>query len=340
MRPKRRQLKNHLNPKNKRYLEILIGSLTILMPPSYPQSFSRPKRSLSQNFLSDVSILARIAGCTPLAGRAVVEIGPGRGGLTRAILACRPASLLLLERDDDLADACAQAFSTTEEIQVHGPPLGQVPEAPSMPSAPSTPSSTTPPPQVEVRHVDALDYLDRYATIAYATPGTVLIGNIPYHLSSPLIVQALTCNPGPSELVFCVQREFAERLVSPISTAHTTRPTPPNPLSLLVELSCHAARMAFGIPAGAFFPVPKVDSCVIHLSLRPERELEHQSKLVSLIRAGFSHPRKKLSSNLTQAGYTGVDTSLSATRLDSMVRPHMLSLFDWRALHEALDASL
>ncbi|MBN1772013.1 MAG: ribosomal RNA small subunit methyltransferase A [Deltaproteobacteria bacterium] len=153
-------------------------------PPDDPRAVLRslglrPRRSLSQSFLTDRGKLERIAAAAvPDGSWSVVEIGPGTGALT-AELARRAARVLAVEADPDLAAAAAAAFSDR--------------------------------PHVEIRHGDARN-LD-LATLDLPRPLAVA-GNIPYHLTGLLLRAALDADPPPDRVVFLVQLEVAARLVA------------------------------------------------------------------------------------------------------------------------------
>lgn len=135
-----------------------------------------PKKSLGQHFLSDPRILARIAeALSPVAGETVLEIGPGRGTLTAALVS-RVSRLVAIEKDRELVPVLREKF-----------------------------------PQVEIVEGDALE-LD-WHVIAGPGPRSV-IGNIPYYITSPLIDKALA-PPRPRTIVFLVQKEVADRVAAP-----------------------------------------------------------------------------------------------------------------------------
>lgn len=153
-------------------------------PPDDPRTVLRslglrPRRSLSQSFLTDRGKLERIAAAAaPDPAWSVLEIGPGTGALT-AELARRAARVLAVEADPDLAAATAAAFADR--------------------------------PHVEIRHGDARE-LD-FGALDLPRPRTVA-GNIPYHLTGLLVRAALDADPPPDRVVFLVQLEVAERLAA------------------------------------------------------------------------------------------------------------------------------
>jgi 16S rRNA (adenine1518-N6/adenine1519-N6)-dimethyltransferase len=178
------------------------------------------KKHLGQHFLSDPRILGRIADAlAPERGDTVLEIGPGPGGLTTA-LAKRVSRLVVIERDRELVPALHARF-----------------------------------PGITIVEGDALE--EDWHALAGGRPALV-IGNIPYNITSPLIDKALL-PPRPRRIVFLVQKEVAERVVAAPGGSEY------GALSIGVQTVARAERL-FTVPAGAFSPRPKVDSAVLRLS--------------------------------------------------------------------------
>ncbi|HSM18526.1 MAG TPA: 16S rRNA (adenine(1518)-N(6)/adenine(1519)-N(6))-dimethyltransferase RsmA [Gemmatimonadales bacterium] len=184
----------------------------------------RAKRELGQHFLSDPSILRRIvAALNPDRGDVVLEIGSGQGSLTSVLLE-RVDHVIAVERDRDLVPGLRQDFPSATIIQG-----------------------------------DALD-LDWHA-LATGRPFLV-VGNIPYQITTPLIDKALT-PPRPARIVFLIQREVAERLTAtPGTKAYGA-------LTIGVQAMAQVERL-FRVPAGAFHPPPQVQSAVVRLTPRRE----------------------------------------------------------------------
>ena len=180
---------------------------------------SRPKKRLGQHFLSDPRILRRIADALdPSASDTVLEIGPGTGALTAELIG-RAGRVVALEKDRDLLAGLSARF-----------------------------------PSLTLVHADALD-VDWHAV---AGAGALIIGNIPYNITSPLLDKALA-PPRPPRIVFLMQQEVAERIAAEPGTAAY------GALTVGVRAVARAERL-FGVPAGAFHPPPKVDSAVLRLT--------------------------------------------------------------------------
>jgi 16S rRNA (adenine1518-N6/adenine1519-N6)-dimethyltransferase len=254
----------------------------------------RAKRRLSQHFLSDPRLLARIADALePGPGDTVLEIGPGPGGLT-AVLAERAGRLVALEKDRELVPALRARF-----------------------------------PRAEIIEADALkaDWHE------LAGPRFLVAGNIPYNITSPLIDKALE-PPPPARIVFLVQKEVAERVTAVAGTAAY------GALSVGVQAVARAERL-FTIPAGAFFPRPKVDSAVLRLTplAQPLVTASEQPAFRRLVVGIFGFRRKQLLRGLRElTGWEAerVGGILSRTGLESDVRPEVLSPAEFATLLRAL----
>ncbi len=217
-----------------------------------------PKRSLSQNFLVNRSLAARIVQEARIArGETVIEVGPGRGALTRGLVEQveeQEGRLILVELDDELAADLSRRFQENA--------------------------------RVEVLHRDIL--LLSLAEITSSPADLKVIGNIPYHLTSPILFHLLS-QPRPREILVMVQREVADRILAePGSREYGA-------LTVGVR-SVAGVERVLSVHAGSFRPRPKVDSTVIRLRpFSPARlEVEEEARLRELTRALFQWRRKQL----------------------------------------------
>jgi 16S rRNA (adenine1518-N6/adenine1519-N6)-dimethyltransferase len=223
----------------------------------------RAKKSLGQNFLLDLNLTGRIARAAgPLAGVNVLEIGPGPGGLTRALIA-QGAHVLAVERDE-------RAIAALEEIAQHCPG------------------------RLEIVAGDALTFDAR----ARLTAPARIVANLPYNIATALLVTWLTVEPWPpwyDRLVLMFQREVAERITAaPGSKAYGR-------LSVLAGWRTKA-RILFDIAPSAFVPPPKVTSSLVELIPRAEPLPCDSRALQRLTEAAFGQRRKMLRQSLKSLG--------------------------------------
>lgn len=155
-----------------------------------------------------------------------------------------------------------------------------------------------------------------------------VVANLPYYITSAVIRHLLEANPAPDVLVLTVQKEVAERMVA----------QPPNMslLALGVQFYC-TGKIVAKIPAGAFYPVPKVDSAVVRLDRRKEPVAANVSAeaFFEVARAGFSQPRKQLRNSLAAGMHISsaeVEVWLGRAGIDPKRRAETLTLGEWAVL--------
>lgn len=285
----------------------------------------KPKKSLGQHFLSDVGILGRIADALDLSpGETVLEIGPGRGDLTRQLL-IRGAKVVAIEKDERLA--AALTGNVTRET-------GNVTR--------ETGSVTRETGNVRVVEGDALE-IDWHPLVRdtfpvsrfpfpdsrFPFPDFAVIGNIPYNITSPLLEKALT-PPLPSRIVFLVQKEVADRIAAPPGSRTY------GALSVGIQATCKVEKL-FVVKAGAFRPPPKVDSAVIRLTPleQPLVPVEQGRAFRRFVVAAFGQRRKQLRNVIAAAVSRQPDAvaeGLVALGIDPKARPETLSPSDFARL--------
>lgn len=256
----------------------------------------RAKKSWGQNFLKDDSVLARIAAETKVGtGEPVLELGAGMGALTHHLL-MRGARVTAVERDRDMVPLLRENLSAAGDLTI-----------------------------LEANAAE----LDYAALSAAAGRSLTVAGNLPYQLSSRILVSLADAAEHVARVVVLVQREVAERLVAPPGDRTFGL------LSVLVQRS-FSGRIAFEVPPHAFHPPPKVHSAVVALQRKPERLIaELDTKLVAVARAGFSARRKTLKNALM--GGLGIDgpsaeALLARAGIDAGRRAETVSLEEWGRL--------
>jgi len=221
-------------------------------------------KGLGQNFLLDLNLTARIVRAAGgLEGATVIEVGPGPGGLTRALLAAGARKVVAIERDE----RCLPAL---DEIEARYPG------------------------RLTVVHGDALGVNLR----AYAEGPTRIVANLPYNVATPLLVGWLQASPWPpfyESMTLMFQREVAERIVATPGSKSYGR------LSVLSGWRCEA-RIHFNIPAAAFTPAPKVMSSVVGFVPRPTPLPADAAILERVVAAAFGQRRKMLRQSLKTLG--------------------------------------
>jgi 16S rRNA (adenine1518-N6/adenine1519-N6)-dimethyltransferase len=261
-----------------------------------------PKKSLGQNFLFDLNLTGRIARAAgPLDGIAIVEIGPGPGGLTRALLAQGATKVIAVERD-------ARCIDALREIGAHWPG------------------------RLDVVEADALD-IEHAALIEKAAGAPIRIcANLPYNIATALLVRWLEIRPWPpfyERLTLMFQREVAERIVAtPAERADYGR------LAVLAGWRTRA-RILFDVPAAAFTPPPKVVSSVVELVPRAEPAPCDLAVLTAATQAAFGQRRKMLRQSLKGfAAELGVEVGvlLREAGLDGARRPEEVDVPGFVAL--------
>lgn len=270
----------------------------------FKASGTRPRKRFGQNFLDQPPTAKRIVDSAQLDGsETVLEVGPGLGALTRHLLLLA-RHLVLVEMDRDLA---AYLRERTDAASV------------------------------EVVAEDILSVSFEDLAVRSGSP-LVLLGNLPYHISSPLLFRVLESASVIERAVFMVQREVAERLVAEPGTRQY------GILSVLLRAYADT-RLLFRIGPGQFYPPPKVESAVLRIDFSRESGpgLPPFDRLRRLVKTAFSKRRKTLKNNLSQLSFDNPDLLTRAferLRIDPQRRPETLTAAEFAALAEALEAVL
>ena len=253
-----------------------------------PRARSNPPvlKRFGQHFLHDRSILEGIARATaPDTEDTIIEIGPGRGALTD-ILALYPNPLKAVEVDRALAAALRERYAGRPNVEIV---------------------------EGDVLSVDLSSLVNAPFVVA---------GNVPYYITTPILFHVLR-PPYPRHAVFLVQREVAERIISPPgSKAYGA-------LSANVQ-AVASAEILMKVPPGAFRPPPKVDSAVIRITPRsdPLIQLDEVEPYRSFVQALFGMRRKQIGNSLRSVSSLGAEAAaaiLSRVGIDPQARVESLS---------------
>jgi 16S rRNA (adenine1518-N6/adenine1519-N6)-dimethyltransferase len=257
------------------------------------------QKALGQNFLFDLNLTGRIARAAgPLEGQTVVEIGPGPGGLTRALLANGAGRVIAIERDRRCMPALAEIGARY-------------------------------PGRLEVVDGDALA-VDLSGLLG-GSPARI-VANLPYNIGTPLLVGWLSAEPWPpwwASLTLMFQREVAERIVAkPEQRAAYGR------LAVLANWRCET-RILFDVPKTAFVPQPKITSSIVQLVPRQQPEPCDRRLLERVTLAAFGQRRKMLRQSL-KAVLADPAAMIEAAGLSPTMRAEEVPVSGFVALANAL----
>jgi 16S rRNA (adenine1518-N6/adenine1519-N6)-dimethyltransferase len=258
------------------------------------------KKSLGQNFLLDLNLTGRIArSAGALSDVTIFEIGPGPGGLTRALLAHGAKRVVAIERDE-------RAIAALHEISVRYPG------------------------RLDVVSGDALTFDPR----PYLDNGQIrIVANLPYNIATALLVSWISTEPWPpwyDAAVLMFQREVAERIVAAPGSKTYGR------LSVLVQWRCET-RILFDVNPSAFVPAPKVTSSVVHLTPRPAPLVCDRKLLETVTQAAFGQRRKMMRQSLRSLVPDAMQL-LTAAGISPTARAEDIEVAGFVALARALAA--
>jgi 16S rRNA (adenine1518-N6/adenine1519-N6)-dimethyltransferase len=257
----------------------------------------RAKKSLGQNFLADENIARKIvAALSPQSDDVILEIGAGFGVLTKYLLAAAK-KVIAVEIDGQLAAKLSNRFAGDAGF--------------------------------ELLHADFLEVgFMRFATVHKRLK---IIGNIPYHITSPVIFKAFEYREFVTEMVLMLQREVAERIVAPPGSKVY------GILSVYSQLYSQPA-LLFRVSRQVFRPKPDVDSAIIHWDFSKSEESGHQQNeiLDQIVHLAFQQRRKMLRKSLQQlSGFSQIADNL---QFDLTKRPEQLAAADFISLSKEIAA--
>jgi len=256
------------------------------------------KKSLGQNFLFDLNLTTRIARAAgDLTGVTVFEVGPGPGGLTRALLALGARRVIAVERDE-------RVIAALEEIAAHYPG------------------------RLDIVAADALAFDPRSH---FDGDAVRIVANLPYNIATALLIAWVTAEPWPpwfEAAILMFQREVADRIVAPPGSKTYGR------LSVLVQWRCEA-RVMFEVNPSAFVPPPKVTSAVVRLLPRVAPLPCDRPVLEAVTQAAFGQRRKMLRQSLRGLG-GDPGPLIAAAGLDPTARAEDIAVEGFVALARAL----
>lgn len=254
-----------------------------------------PKKGLSQNFLIDGNIIRKIIALAAIQpGDFVIEIGPGPGALTQLLLE-QGSHVLAIELDTRFAQELSRLQTKDKRLEVLCSDALKVP----------------------------------YKDILRGKSGKI-VANLPYHITTPLLVELLPLYPHIESLTLMVQQEFAKRMYAQVGTSDYSS------LTLLVGFYAKIVDH-FVVGPNCFYPKPSVHSSVVHCQLTPPALIEEGEAFFRLTRTAFQHRRKMLRAALKELyAPQAVEQALTALGASSTARPEELSLHQFIDLFRLL----
>ena len=218
------------------------------------------KKSLGQNFLIDKNVINKITHLTDIKNKNIIEIGPGNGALTENLLNQNPKTLNLIEKDNFFAEKLKKIYSSSKIVKIYN-----------------------------------LDVL-KFNIERIIKKNTVIFGNLPYNISSQILVKILRIKNQPTKyknIIFMFQKELGEKISSTFPNKNYGR------LSILsnYKLDIHKK---FIVSPYCFFPKPKVTSMVIHFKSKKKElfRIKNIKNLEKITNIFFSNRRKMINKNI------------------------------------------
>lgn len=254
----------------------------------------RPKKRLGQNFIIDPGVCPAMAESAVADCPAVLEIGAGTGTLT-VELAKRAEKVVAVETDRSLQPALEKAVA----------PYGNT--------------------DLVFADFMSLD-LKRLAEERFSGKPFAVAANIPYYVTTPVIMELLEHEPRPVSVTVMVQKEAADRFTAPVPSREA------GAVTVAVAYRTEITRL-FEVPRECFYPQPRVDSAVIKMRIRehPPVAAENEAGMFRLVKAGYAERRKTFANAAAAAGYPKekILSALESAGLDANIRAEALSIADW-----------
>ena len=217
-----------------------------------------PKKRLGQNFIFDFNILNKIVkNIIPIQGHTIIEIGPGPGGLTKVILDNSPKELILIEKDiafKNILETLIKKFPNTKTKLI-------------------------------------IDDVLKINLDSLIKSKTKILSNLPYYISSQILLKVIPLNKFVTEAVFTFQSELADRVISESCSKNYSR------LSVVVQSVCNVSKK-LKLPATVFYPEPAVDSCVLKIEPQSHIIVKDVEILKAVTKKAFNQRRKKIKNSL------------------------------------------
>lgn len=260
----------------------------------------KAKKSLGQHFLKSDSVLEKITETINIKkNNTVIEIGPGHGELTKKLLS-KGARVVAIEKDHELIPELEESLE--KEIKEK---------------------------KLQIIHADIRNIKTKEIINPNNITGFKVVGNIPYYITGFILRSFLTETPKPSQIVFLIQKEVAERIVKSKKESL---------LSMSIKIYGEPKYIKT-VKAGSFSPPPKVDSAIISIEniKNPFKNKEEELFFFEILKTGFSQKRKTLLSNLSKKfNKETLESSFKETEINLKERAEDIPLKKWKVLVSSL----
>ena len=256
------------------------------------------KKSLGQNFLIDKNIIKKIVNLSKIKNKNIIEIGPGRGALTEEILKRKPETLIIIEKDFDLAKELKIKYKNEQSIKIY--------------------------------NNDIL----KFNIEKFISKDTVIFGNLPYNISSQILIKILNFKKWPpkfNDLIFMFQKELGEKIISQFPSSNYGR------ISIISSLRLGIIKK-FLVSPNCFFPKPKINSMVIHFQPKYQNfyNIKKISNLEKVTNILFSNKRKMINKNIKKL--LNKDKIAKISNLNVNLRPADISPEIYYKITELLES--
>ncbi len=266
------------------------------------------KKKFGQNFLVDQNILNNIVDKAAITKeKNVIEIGPGLGALTE-ILCEKANKVLAFEIDETLIPILNETMADHDNFTIINK---------------------------DILEIDIVSYINKYLNDGL---DIVLVANLPYYITTAILLKLLQETDMIKSYIVMMQQEVANRITSNPSTKDY------NSLSVVIQYKCKTKKI-LNVPRSVFIPAPNVDSAVVKLDLKQEKDVDvqHIDLFYDIIRKSFSQRRKTLINNLAQNYNLSKDdlgNILDTIKLDRNIRAENLTISDFNNLTNEMHKKL
>ena len=235
----------------------------------------KPKKSLSQNFLIDKNISKKIVSQTNIQNKNVLEIGPGYGFLTESILEKNPKKIFLIEKDNNLKKKLYFKYKNNTKVEIIGDDILET-------------------------------NLEKYQNL-------IIISNLPYNLSSKIILYLFNYNKNIKEMIFMIQKEMSLKFDYKLPNM--------NKYKFFTKLSSDYNR-CFNVSSNVFFPRPKVKSAIVKFKLHKKKiDFDKANNFSRII---FKNIRKKINNRIK----INLNKEILNKRVDQLSIDELLSIYN------------